>query len=256
MNLHEYQAKEMLRNAYIKVPNGTLIYSAEEADSFVRLSKVNKFAIKVQIHSGGRGLSGGVKIINTPEEAKEFAEKLLGKNLVTYQNKPHGQPVHQILIEETVSIKQELYFSILIDRQTEKVTIICSSAGGMEIEEISKKNPELIFTLPCIINSTPDLNALNNLLSAFSFNDKVVIQFKNLLSASYKLFIDNDLSLLEINPLVISSDDELIALDCKISVDDNALFKHLEMNKLHDWSQVDSKEADAHHAGLNYIALD
>ena len=137
MNLHEYQAKNILVSSKIKVPAGKVVTSSQEANSFVKASKGSTFAIKAQIHAGGRGLSGGVKIISSAEEASAFASKFLGKNLITFQNEPHGQPVTRILIEETVSISQELYFSIVIDRQSEAVTIICSSAGGMEIEEIS-----------------------------------------------------------------------------------------------------------------------
>jgi succinyl-CoA synthetase beta subunit len=256
MNLHEYQAKKILASSKIRVPNGKVVKSPTEADSYVSAHKGNTFAIKAQIHAGGRGLSGGVKIISSAKEASNFTNKFLGTNLVTYQNEPYGQPVNSILIEETVSINQELYFSIIIDRQTEAVTIICSTAGGMEIEEISIKNPELIFTVSCEINKPLNSKKVKEVISSLSLNDKVAIQFNELLCFSYKLFIDNDLSLLEINPLVITDNNELIALDCKMSVDDNALFKHTEIKGLHDWSQLDSKEKEAHYAGLNYIALD
>jgi len=255
MNLHEYQAKKILASSKIKVPAGRVVTSSQEANSFVKANKGSKFAIKAQIHAGGRGLSGGVKIISSAEEASAFAGKFLGTKLITYQNEPHGQPVNSILIEETISIRQELYFSILIDRQTEAVTIICSSAGGMEIEEISKDNPELIFTATCEINKPLDSKKTKGIISSLNLNDEVASQFNDLLFFSYKLFSDNDLSLLEINPLVITNDNKLIALDCKMSVDDNALFKHTEIKELHDWTQSDSKEKEAHYAGLNYIAL-
>ena len=256
MNLHEYQAKKILRVAGIKVPSGLVVTTPEEAASFMLSRNGDKFAIKTQIHAGGRGMAGGVRIISTAKEATDFAEKFIGKNLVTYQNKPNGQPVHQLLIEETVPIKQELYFSIVIDRQTEKVTIICSPSGGMDIEEISKESPELIFTISCVINSNINSNDLQGLVKLLQLNENVGSQFAKLLTSSYELFINNDLSLLEINPLVITNNDELIALDCKMSIDDNALFKHPELNELHDLTQLDSKEVDAHHAGLSYIALD
>ena len=256
MNLHEYQAKKILASSKIKVPAGRVVTSSQEANSFVKANKGSNFAIKAQIHAGGRGLSGGVKIISSADEASAFADKFLGTNLVTYQNEPHGQTVNSILIEETVSISQELYFSILIDRETEAVTIICSSAGGMEIEEISKNKPELIFTEACEINKPLSLKKIKKITGSLNLNDEVAPQFNDLLFLSYKLFADNDLSLLEINPLVVTNDNELIALDCKMSVDDNALFKHTEIKELHDWTQFDSKEKEAHYAGLNYIALD
>ena len=256
MNLHEYQAKKILASSKIKVPAGSVVTSSEEANSFVKANKGSTFAIKAQIHAGGRGLSGGVKIISSAEEACAFVSKFLGKNLITYQNEPHGQPVNNILIEETISISRELYFSIVIDRQSEAITIICSSAGGMEIEEISKNNPELIFTVSSEINKPQNSNDIKEIIKFLNINDEVAPQFKELIFLSYNLFIDNDLSLLEINPLVISNDNELIALDCKMSIDDNALFKHTESKDLHDWTQSDSKEKEAHYAGLNYIALD
>jgi len=256
MNLHEYQAKNILVSSKIKVPAGKVVTSSQEANSFVKASKGSTFAIKAQIHAGGRGLSGGVKIISSAEEASAFASKFLGKNLITFQNEPHGQPVTRILIEETVSISQELYFSIVIDRQSEAVTIICSSAGGMEIEEISKKNPELIITAACEINKSLSSNNIKEITRFLNLNEVVAPQFNDLLFSSYNIFTNNDLSLLEINPLVITNDNELIALDCKMSVDDNALYKHTEIKELHDWEQSDSKEKEAHFAGLNYIALD
>jgi len=256
MNLHEYQAKKILASSKIKVPAGRVVTTSQEADSFVKSNKGNTFVIKAQIHAGGRGASGGVKIISSAQEASAFADKILGEKLITYQNEPHGQTVNSILIEETISIRQELYFSIVIDRQTEAVTIIYSSAGGIEIEEISKNNPELIFTATCEINKPLNSKKIIEITNTLNLNDEVALQFNDLLFLSYKLFADNDLSLLEINPLVITNDNELIALDCKMSVDDNALFKHTEIKKLHDWTQSDSKEKEAYYAGLNYIALD
>ena len=256
MNLHEYQAKKILASSKIKVPTGRVVTSTQEANSFVKANKGRTFAIKAQIHAGGRGVSGGVKIISSAEEASAFADKFLGSNLITYQNEPNGQPVNSILIEETISINQELYFSIVIDRQSEAVTIICSSAGGMEIEEISKNNPELIFTTTCETNKPLNSKNVNKIIISLNLNEVVAPQFNDLLFLSYNLFTNNDLSLLEINPLVITNDNELIALDCKMSVDDNALFKHTDIKELYDWSQSDSKEKEAHYAGLNYIALD
>ena len=256
MNLHEYQAKNILKSYNIFVPNFKTASTVSEAESAFSQLNGEKIAIKAQIHAGGRGKSGGVKIVSSKNEVHEFAEKWLGKNLVTYQNSPQGQPVHRLLIEETVDIADELYFSILIDRQSESVAMICSSSGGMDIEEVSEKTPELINKINFKINQDPSNNLIKKLIE--SFNEDVVIEneFINLVKNGLKIFVEKDLSLLEINPLVITKDRKLVALDCKMSIDDNALFRHEDVLELQDWTQADEKEADAHHAGLNYIALD
>jgi len=256
MNLHEYQAKNILKSYNIFVPNFKTASTVSEAESAFSQLNGEKMAIKAQIHAGGRGKSGGVKIVSSKNEVHEFAEKWLGKNLVTYQNSPQGQPVHRLLIEETVDIADELYFSILIDRQSESVAMICSSSGGMDIEEVSEKTPELINKINFKINQDPSNNLIKKLIE--SFNEDVVIEneFINLVKNGLKIFVEKDLSLLEINPLVITKDRKLVALDCKMSIDDNALFRHEDVLELQDWTQADEKEADAHHAGLNYIALD
>jgi succinyl-CoA synthetase beta subunit len=256
MNLHEYQAKNILKSYNIFVPNFKTASTVSEAESAFSQLNGEKMAIKAQIHAGGRGKSGGVKIVSLKNEVHEFAEKWLGKNLVTYQNGPQGQPVHRLLLEETVDIAEELYFSILIDRQSESVAMICSSSGGMDIEEVSENTPELINKINFKINQDPSNSLIKKLIE--SFNKDVVIEneFINLVKNSLKIFVEKDLSLLEINPLVITKDRKLVALDCKMSIDDNALFRHEDVLELQDWTQVDEKEADAHHAGLNYIALD
>ena len=256
MNLHEYQAKNILKSYNIYVPNFKTASTVSEAESAFSQLNCDKMAIKAQIHAGGRGKSGGVKIVSSKNEVHEFAEKWLGKNLVTYQNSPQGQPVHRLLIEETADIADELYFSILIDRQSESVAMICSSSGGMDIEEVSEKTPELINKINFKINQDPSNSLIKKLIE--SFNEDVVIEneFINLVKNGLKIFVEKDLSLLEINPLVITKDRKLVALDCKMSIDDNALFRHEDVLELQDWTQADEKEADAHHAGLNYIALD
>ena len=256
MNLHEYQAKNILKSYNIYVPNFKTASTVSEAESAFSQLNTEKMAIKAQIHAGGRGKSGGVKIVSSKNEVHEFAEKWLGKNLVTYQNSPQGQPVHRLLIEETADIADELYFSILIDRQSESVAMICSSSGGMDIEEVSEKAPELINKINFKINQDPSNSLIKKLIE--SFNEDVVIEneFINLVKNGLKIFVEKDLSLLEINPLVITKDRKLVALDCKMSIDDNALFRHEDVLELQDWTQADEKEADAHHAGLNYIALD
>jgi succinyl-CoA synthetase beta subunit len=255
MNLHEYQAKELLSHYGISSPKGKLAETLNEIKDLAK-DLNHDIVLKAQIHAGGRGKAGGVKLVNNKKDAVDFATELLGKNLITYQNKPYGQPVHKILFEETVKIKKELYFSMLIDREKEKICVVVSSAGGMEIEEISKTKPELILKEFC--NPITGLMDFQSRQIAYLLNmdNELTNKFIQFNKSAYKVFTENNLSLLEINPLVIDDKDDLIALDCKISIDDNALYKQKKLTELRDWSQDDSKEAEAHHAGLNYIALD
>jgi succinyl-CoA synthetase beta subunit len=255
MNLHEYQAKQLIAKYGISVPKGIAIKSIDEVDQSIAELKSSSYVIKAQIHAGGRGKAGGVKIVSSKKEAVEVANSLLHKKLVTYQNKPDGQPVNTILIEESCDIEKELYFSILVDRQSEKIVVIASSAGGMEIEEISKNNPEKIIKETCSpINGLMDFQS-RNIAFALGLPNEMINDFVKFARSAFKVFIENNLALLEINPLVITSHKKIIALDCKINVDDNALYKQKTLAELRDWSQNDSKEAEAFDAGLNYIAL-
>jgi len=255
MNLHEYQAKQLIAKYGISVPKGIAIKSIDEVDQSIAELKSSSYVIKAQIHAGGRGKAGGVKIVSSKKEAVEVANSLLHKKLVTYQNKPDGQPVNTLLIEESCDIEKELYFSILVDRQSEKIVVIASSAGGMEIEEISKNNPEKIIKETCsLINGLMDFQS-RNIAFALGLPNEMINDFVKFARSAFKVFIENNLALLEINPLVITSHKKIIALDCKINVDDNALYKQKTLAELRDWSQNDSKEAEAFDAGLNYIAL-
>ncbi|MEY3878650.1 MAG: succinyl-CoA synthetase, beta subunit [Pseudomonadota bacterium] len=255
MNLHEYQAKQLITKYGISVPKGIAIKSIDEVDQSIAELKSSSYVIKAQIHAGGRGKAGGVKIVNSKKEAIEVANSLLHKKLVTYQNKPGGQPVDTLLIEESCDIEKELYFSILVDRQSEKIVVIASSAGGMEIEEISKDNPEKIIKETCSpINGLMDFQS-RNIAFALGLANEMINDFVKFARSAFKVFIENNLALLEINPLVITSHKKIIALDCKINVDDNALYKQKTLAELRDWSQNDAKEAEAFGAGLNYIAL-
>ncbi len=255
MNLHEYQAKQLIAKYGISVPKGIAIKSIDEVDQSIAELKSSSYVIKAQIHAGGRGKAGGVKIVSSKKEVAEVANSLLHKKLVTYQNKPDGQPVNTLLIEESCDIEKELYFSILVDRQSEKIVVIASSAGGMEIEEISKNNPEKIIKETCSpINGLMDFQS-RNIAFALGLPNEMINDFVKFARSAFKVFIENNLALLEINPLVITSHKKIIALDCKINVDDNALYKLKTLAELRDWSQNDSKEAEAFDAGLNYIAL-
>jgi len=255
MNLHEYQAKQLIAKYGISVPKGIAIKSPDELDQSIAQLDSSAYVIKAQIHAGGRGKAGGVKIVTSKKEAADVVNSLLHKKLVTYQNKPDGQPVDTLLIEESCDIEKELYFSILVDRQSEKIVVIASSAGGMEIEEISKNNPEKIIKETCSpINGLMDYQS-RNIAFALGLPNEMINDFVKFARSAFKSFIENNLALLEINPLVIDSHKKIIALDCKINVDDNALYKQKTLAELRDWSQNDSKEAEAFAAGLNYIAL-
>ena len=255
MNLHEYQGKELFSEYGLPIPLGKPASTVEEALAAAEALGGNAWMVKAQVHAGGRGKAGGVKIVSSKKEAVEVANSLLHKKLVTYQNKPDGQPVNTLLIEESCDIEKELYFSILVDRQSEKIVVIASSAGGMEIEEISKNNPEKIIKETCSpINGLMDFQS-RNIAFALGLPNEIINDFVKFARSAFKVFIENNLALLEINPLVITSHKKIIALDCKINVDDNALYKQKTLAELRDWSQNDSKEAEAFNAGLNYIAL-
>ena len=256
MNLHEYQSKKLLESYNIDIPNGQIIESEipEEIKSCLRNNKT--FVFKSQIHAGGRGKSGGVKLISNLTDAEIFISNQLGSRLKTYQNLPNGQPVNKILIEEKILIKNELYFSLLVDRQTESIVILCSTEGGTEIEDTAKKHEDLLFKEYITIGKKPTEQQIINLSNNLKIPSEAEQDFKNFVQNTFKLFIEKDLSLIEINPLILSKKNKIIALDCKITIDDNALFKHEDLKNSFDWSQVDEKEAEAHEAGLNYIALE
>ena len=255
MNLHEYQAKQLIAKYGISIPKGIVIKSIDEVDQSIGELETSSYVVKAQIHAGGRGKAGGIKIVSSKKEASEVANSLLHKKLVTYQNMPDGQPVTSILIEESCDIEEELYFSILVDRQSERIVVIASSAGGIEIEEISKNNPEKIIKELCSpINGLMDFQS-RNIAFALGLPNEMINDFVKFARSAFKVFIENDLALLEINPLVITSNKKIIALDCKVTVDDNALLKQKTLAELRDWSQNNSKEAEAFNAGLNYIAL-
>ncbi len=255
MNLHEYQAKSLLKTYGVPVPNGMAANSATSALAAAQSIDSNAWVVKAQIHAGGRGKAGGVKLVKTPQEVESVAKNLLGKTLITYQNAPDGQMVSQVLVEETLPIARELYLSMLVDRSLERIVVVSSSAGGMDIEEIASSQPEKILQEVCDpLNGLVDFQA-RNLAFKLDLSGEQIGAFTKLLKNLYKLFKENDLALLEINPLIVTTDGKLVALDCKMSVDDNALYRQKSLAEQRDWSQEDSKEAVAHEAGLNYIAL-
>lgn len=255
MNLHEYQAKQLLQKYGIPTPRGIVADTAEAAIAAARELGGSAWVAKAQIHAGGRGKAGGVKVTQTLESLQNTATQLLGSHLVTHQNAPDGQPVHRLLIEETLPIARELYLSLLVDRSAERVVVVASAAGGMDIEEIAHVSPEKILREICDpLTGLVDYQA-RCLAFELGLAGEQISAFTKLLKGLYRLFKENDLSLLEINPLVVTATGTLVALDCKISVDDNALYRQKGLAESRDWSQDDPKEEDAHAAGLNYIAL-
>jgi succinyl-CoA synthetase beta subunit len=255
MNLHEYQSKQLLQRYGIATPVGEVVQSEKAAATATKQIAGDKWVVKAQVHAGGRGKAGGVKLVTSASEAQATAGALLGKHLVTYQNAPDGQPVHRVLVEQTLPIERELYLSMLVDRALDRVVMVASSAGGMDIEEIASTQPEKILQEVCDpLNGLVDFQA-RNIAFALGLADGQIGEFTKLAKGLYKLFIENDLALLEINPLIVTTDGSLVALDCKMTVDDNALYRQKALAGLRDWSQDDAKEAEAHHSGLNYIAL-
>ena len=255
MNLHEYQAKQVLREYGIATPRGAAIDSATQADGAIAELGGDAWVVKAQIHAGGRGKAGGVKLVKSREALMEAVDALLGKNLVTCQNAPDGQTVSRLLIEETLPIVRELYLSLTVDRESERVALVASSAGGMEIEEVAQASPEKILKEFC----DPLLGLQDFQCRALAFGlgleGAQIGEFGKLAKGLYRLFKDNDLSMAEINPLIVTASGNLVALDCKIGVDDNALFRRKKLAEMNDASQIDPKEVAAKEYDLNYIAL-
>lgn len=255
MNLHEFQAKQLLQRYGLPIPRSILAETTQQAKDAAQTLGGNAWVVKAQVHAGGRGKAGGVKVVRSEDELQALATDLLGRRLVTYQNAPDGQPVNTVLVEETLPIARELYLSMLVDRSLERIVVVASAAGGMDIEEIAQTSPEQILQEVCDpLNGLVDFQA-RNLAFRLGLAGEQIGAFSRLLKGLYRLFKENDLALLEINPLVVTSEGALVALDCKMSVDDNALYRQKALAEQRDWSQEDPKEAEAHHAGLNYIAL-
>ena len=254
MNLHEFQAKQLLQKYGLPIPRGIVADSPAAATAAANDLGGDVCVVKAQIHAGGRGKVGGVKVVKA-EQVSALAASLLGKPLVTIQNAPDGQPVNKLLVEETLPIARELYLSLLVDRSLERVVVVASAAGGMDIEEIAQSSPEKILQEICDpLNGLVDYQA-RNLAFALGLAGEQIGAFTRLAKGLYRLFKENDLALLEINPLIVTTEGALVALDCKMSVDDNALYRQKTLAEQRDWNQDDAKEAVAHAAGLNYIAL-
>ena len=256
MNLHEYQAKALFRDYGLPTPVGKVATTAEEVETIAASLSTDKMVIKAQVHAGGRGKAGGVKLFDSATEAKQFAASLLGTNLVTFQTDAKGQPINTVLVEEVCNIERELYLGAVLDRSARRVTIMASTEGGMNIEEVASKTPEKILKIQ--INPITGVMPFQCRELAFGLGlaGVQIRQFTQILMGLGKLFIEKDLSLVEINPLVITKEGDLLCLDGKINIDGSALFRHPELAKLHDASQQDARELRAAKWDLNYVALD
>lgn len=256
MNLHEYQAKQIFKQYGLPVSEGIACFSANETAEAISQLKGEKWAIKCQVHAGGRGKASGVKLVSNADDAKAFAEQWLGKRLVTFQTDANGQPVNAIYVEETCNIDRELYLGAVLDRSAQKVVFMASSAGGMNIEEVAEKTPELIHKVT--IDPLTGGQAYQGRELAFKLGLKgdEVKQFADIFVKLAKLFIDKDVALLEVNPLVVTKEGKLLCLDAKITIDSNALYRHPDLKALQDLSQDDEREAEAEKWSLNYVALD
>ncbi|PNU21704.1 ADP-forming succinate--CoA ligase subunit beta [Geothermobacter hydrogeniphilus] len=256
MNIHEYQAKAILRNFGVPVPEGHVVYNSNSARDWAKRLGDGPWAVKAQIHAGGRGKGGGVKIAKTPDEVKQFTRDMIGMTLVTHQTGPEGKLVKRVLVESGCNIADEFYVSFLVDRATSKVTLMASAEGGMDIEEVAANTPEKIFFEA--IDPTVGMTAFQARKVAFKlgFAPAQVKQAVPLLKNLYTAFVEADCSLLEINPLVLTADGQLLCLDAKLNFDDNALFRHLRIRDLRDYDEEDMMEIEASQYDLSYIALD
>jgi len=256
MNIHEYQAKAVLREFGVPVPRGIPAFSVVEAETAAGELGGPVWVVKAQIHAGGRGKAGGVKVVKSIDEVKKEATRLLGSTLVTHQTGPHGKQVHRLYIEEGSAIDKEFYLSMLIDRATSRVAIVASTEGGMNIEDVAHDTPEKIatFSVDPVAGVCP--YHVRRVAQALRLDADLAKQLGPLLSNLYKAFVDTDMSLLEINPLVVTKDKKLICLDAKTDFDNNALFLHPKIASLRDETEEDAKEIEASKFDLNYIALD
>ncbi|MDD5285891.1 MAG: ADP-forming succinate--CoA ligase subunit beta [Desulfuromonadaceae bacterium] len=255
MNIHEYQAKGILRSFGVPVPDGHVCYNSASAREWAKRLGDGPWVIKAQIHAGGRGKGGGVKLVRTPDEARDVARQMIGMTLVTHQTGPEGKLVRRVLIEKGCNIARELYISLLVDRNSSKVTMMASTEGGMDIEEVAEKSPEKIFMEA--IDPTVGLTQFQCRKIAFSLGleGKLTNKMVKMVEGLYTTFMDCDCSMLEINPLVVTAEGELMALDAKFGFDDNALFRHPKLNDLRDYDEEDHNETEASQYDLSYISL-
>lgn len=256
MNLHEFQAKQLFSRYGIPTPEGQVVTSGSQARQAAEQLGGKLWVVKAQVHSGGRGKAGGVRIIDTLDGVADAAYDLLGRRLVTYQTLKHGLPINQVLVEQPSSIQRELYIAVLVDRISQRIVLMVSAQGGIDIEEVASNDPEAILNL--FIDPIVGLQTYQCRRAGFFLHlqGEAFKQLQYVMQGLYQLFIENDVSLVEINPLVVTDKNELLAVDAKVNLDDNAVFRHSELAAMFDPAQEDEAEVVAQQHGLNYISLD
>ncbi len=255
MNIHEHQAKEILKKFGAPVSNGVVIFSTDEIKTKIKHLKSKQFVLKAQIHAGGRGKAGGVKLIKDVSDLENEAKKMMGKILITHQTGDSGREVKRLYIEEASDILKEFYLSCLIDRETSKIAFISSTEGGMDIEKVAAEKPEKIITTKIDLKDRPDNNEIEKIINIFNFDEKQKNEAKKLIISLYKILIEKDASLIEINPLVITKNNQIICLDAKMNFDDNAIFRRPDILDLRDLNEEDPAEIEASKYDLAYIKL-
>jgi succinyl-CoA synthetase beta subunit len=256
MNIHEYQAKQLLATYGVAVPKGGVAYTAEEAEAAARALPGPVWVVKAQIHAGGRGKGGGVKVVKSIDDAKAAAQKMLGMTLVTHQTGPEGKEVKRVYVEEGCDIKRELYLGMLLDRSIGRLIMMASTEGGMDIEEVAEHHPEKILKVSIDPASGFQPFHARRLAYGLGLEGPQIASAVKLMSSLYKAFIDLDVSMVEINPLVVTGAGDVMALDAKMNFDDNAMYRHKDVEKLRDLDEEDASEREAGDHGLNYIKLD
>ncbi len=255
MNIHEYQAKEILKDFGAPVSTGVVIYSKDEILEKINSLNSKEFVVKAQIHAGGRGKAGGVKLVKDKNELESVVEKMFGKVLITHQTGPEGKEVKRIYIEEASNISKELYLSCLVDRESSKIAFISSTEGGMDIEKVASETPNKIITTKIDLKNEILDDEIDRIISPFKLNEKQKVEGKKLVKALYNILIQKDASLIEINPLIINKKDNLLCLDAKMNFDDNAIFRRPEIFKLRDLNEEEPAEIEASKHDLAYIKL-
>ena len=255
MNIHEHQAKQILKKYGAVVPKGVFAFSVDELIEKAKSLKTEKYVLKAQIHAGGRGKAGGVKIVNSIEELSVAAKELLGKKLVTHQTSPEGKEVKRLYVEESSNIDKEFYLSCLVDRASSKIAFISSDQGGMDIEEVANNSPEKIITTKVDIgNEISDLDC-EKIIKIFNLKDDAQKQSVSLIKSIFKMFMSTDASMVEVNPLILTKEEKMVCLDAKVNFDSNALFRHPEIIELRDLNEEDPTELEASKYNLAYIKL-
>ncbi len=256
MNIHEHQAKQILKKYGASVPNGVFGFSSDEIVEKAKKLNTEKYVLKAQIHAGGRGKAGGVKILDNIQDLSLASKEMLGRVLITHQTGPTGKEVKRLYVEESSNIKKEFYLSCLVDRASSKIAFISSDQGGMDIEEVAKSNPEKIITTKVDLIDEIKEEDCKKIIKIFNLDEKTSLQGIKLIKSIYKMFISTDANLVEINPLILTEENDLLCLDAKMNFDDNSIFRHPEILELRDLNEEDPAEIEASKYDLAYIKLD